>query len=131
MLPTKAPLVLLVDDHADTRDMYEQMLVMSSFNVAQAEDGPAALARLDEQLPSIVVTDLHMPGAVSALDLCCRLQEKGVPVIVLTGIDAGRELDQLLAAGCEAVLLKPVAPDVLVSEIRRVLSSAQAPPQPT
>ena len=127
MSSMNAPLVLLVDDHADTREMYAVMLGLSGFAVLEAEDGASALAQITAQQPSVVVTDLRMPGAVPVLDVCRRLHETGVPVIVLTGLEPGPERDDVDAVGCAVVLLKPVAPDVLIAEIRRILSSSQDP----
>lgn len=127
MSPIGVPLVLLVDDHANTREMYALMLSMSGFAVAEAENGAEALARADEQLPSVVVTDLRMPGEVSALDLCHRLRERGVPVIVLTGVGPGDQHDEVRAAGCAVVLMKPVTPSELVAELHRILSRTEEP----
>ena len=114
------PLVLLVDDHTDSREMFVEMLRRSAFIVVEAEHGDQALARLNEQRPSIVITDLRMPG-LPAVELCRQLQKQGIPVIALTALHPGPEHEAARAAGCAAVLLKPVLPDVLVTETRRIL----------
>jgi CheY-like chemotaxis protein len=114
------PLVLLVDDHTDGREMFAEMLLRSGFIVVEAENGDQALARLKEQCPSIVVTDLRMPG-LPAVELCRQLHKHGIPVIALTALYPGPEHEAARAAGCAAVLMKPVLPDVLVTEIRRIL----------
>jgi CheY-like chemotaxis protein len=99
-----ASIVLLVDDHADTRDLFAQIFSLSGFSVWEADDGAAALARTAAGLlPSVVVTDLRMPGRVSASELCRRFTERGVPVIALTGLGPGPELDEMQAAGCCAI----------------------------
>jgi CheY-like chemotaxis protein len=114
------PVVLLVDDHTDSREMFAEMLLRSGFIVVEAQNGDQALARLTEQRPSIVVTDLRMPG-LPAVELCRQLQKQGIPVIAVTALHPGPEHEEARAAGCAAVLLKPVLPDVLITEIRRIL----------
>jgi CheY-like chemotaxis protein len=94
-----------------------------------ADAGAEAVAHAAKALPSIVVTDVRMPGTVLAVDLCRHVAANGVPVIVVTAVPPGREYDDMRHAGCAAVLLKPVAPDALVSEINRVLASQGPSPQ--
>jgi two-component system cell cycle response regulator DivK len=121
-----APIVLLIDDHADTRDLYAQILSLSGFSVWEAEDGAAALAKaVAGLLPSVVVTDLRMPG-LSASELCRRFAERGVPVVALTGVGPGHEHEEMRAAGCAAIIIKPVTPDKLIEEVRRILRRGPA-----
>ena len=122
-MSTTPSLVLLIDDDADTREMYAVMLANSGFEVLQAEDGVEALALAAERRPTVAVTDLRMPGPITAVDLCRQLRELNVPVIALTGLDPGAEHDAMRKAGCAVVLMKPLIPDQLVAEIRGVLAS--------
>ncbi len=121
MTRPKVPVVLLVDDHADTLTMYAEMLRFSGFDVLQAADGAEALALGADTRPSIVVTDLRMPGRVSAEEICRHFAATGIPVIAVTASVKTREHDAIRAAGCGVVLLKPLTPDRLISEIRRAL----------
>jgi CheY-like chemotaxis protein len=115
--------ILFVDDHQDTREMYAQVFTLSGFSVLEAEDGATALAKAGaEPLLSAVVTDLRMPGRVSALELCRHFAQHGVPVVALTGVGPGREHDDMRAAGCIAILTKPVTPDRLLAEVRKILA---------
>lgn len=116
-----APVVLLIDDHADTREMYAHMLSASNFDVLGAEDGADGLAQASRHPPSIVVTDLRMPGEVSVTDLCRHFQAIDVPVIVITGVSPGPEHDDARRAGCALLVMKPFGPDELLIEIRRIL----------
>ncbi len=118
------PTVLLVDDHADSREMYAVMLQMSGFDVAEAEDGAQAVARLTTLRPSILVTDWRMSGRVPASEMCRHFRAKGVPVIVVTGVCPGSEHENIRSACGAAILTKPVNPATLVAEIRRLLDAA-------
>ncbi len=119
------PLVMLVDDQPDGREMYAHFLRQSGFSVVQAVDGFSALAlAASGPLPSIVVTDVRMPGPVSAAALCQEFQKQGVPVVVLTGLIPGREHAEMKAAGCPVILMKPLSPDDLIAEVLRLLRQA-------
>ena len=120
-----APLVLLIDDNADNREMYETMLASSGFEVLQAENAVEALALAAVRLPALVVTDLRMPGDVSAAELCRQFRALGVPVIALTGVGPGEEHDAMRSAGCAAILMKPLLPDQLIMEITRLFTPAR------
>ena len=54
------PLVILVEDHADTRLMYAEFL-SSEFEVVQAGDGEEALRVMQTRVPDLVITDLALP----------------------------------------------------------------------
>ncbi len=120
------PVVLLIDDHDDTRDMYALALRQRGFDMYDAADGPAALRQASEHLPSIIVTDLRLRGEVSGLDLCGYFDAQGIPVIVLTGVTGAREHEEVRRAGCRALLVKPVAPDTVETEIRRILTEPRS-----
>jgi two-component system, cell cycle response regulator DivK len=117
------PLVLVIDDNEDNRELHALLLANYGFDVVQAGDGVAALALTADRLPSVAVTDLRMPGDVSAADLCRHFNELNVPVSALTGVGPGDEHEAMRRAGCAAVMMKPLAPDRLLSEINRVLTS--------
>jgi len=65
--------VLIVDDEAGTRAALKSLLETEGYAVDQAGDGAAALERLVEQPPDLVVTDLSMPN-MNGLQLCRRLR---------------------------------------------------------
>jgi CheY-like chemotaxis protein len=121
-MTTPAPVVLVIDDDTDNREMYALMLTDCGFEVLQAGDGVEALALAAVRLPAVAVTDLRMPGAISAVDVCRQFRSLNVPVIALTGLGPGEEHDAMRRAGCATVLMKPLSPDQLVAEITRVLT---------
>jgi two-component system cell cycle response regulator DivK len=120
------PLVLLVDDDRECREMYAQCLRVAGFDVAEAHNGNQALSKAAEQTPSVVVTDLALPG-IDGYQMTRKLRQQStterVPIIALTGYGGFMEDTQrALAAGCDAVLTKPCLPDRLLEEIERLLT---------
>jgi CheY-like chemotaxis protein len=121
------PLVLLVDDDRDCREMYAQFLRVAGFDVAEAHNGNQALSKAAEQTPSVVVTDLALPG-IDGYELTRKLRQQSttewVPIIAITGYGGFMEdTERALTAGCDAVLTKPCLPDRLLEEIARLLEA--------
>jgi CheY-like chemotaxis protein len=127
--PDSGPLVLLVEDSRDTREMYTVALAMSGFRTAEA--GTAAQARAAAQAlqPDVIVSDLTLPDG-DGCDLCAELahnpETRGIPTIALTGRSSGEDLDRCAAAGCVRVLVKPCPPDALAEAIRMAISESAA-----
>ncbi len=115
-----APLVLLVEDDRDTREMYSEYLTYSGLRVTEASSGRGALERASEQTPDVVVTDIAMPE-MDGLELSRRLRAspptRHVPIIAVSGNATPRARD----AGCDVVVEKPCTPDRLLHIIEDVL----------
>ena len=116
--------VLIVDDHRVVRvglraiiDAEADMEV-----VAEAGDGPAALAAHAEHKPDITLLDLRMPG-MSGPEVLAALRQRDpeAKVIVLTSYDADEDVYRAVQAGARGYLLKGTLPDgVLEAAIRKV-----------
>ena len=62
MSHTSEPLVLVVDDYQDAREMYAEYLKASGFRVAEARTGIEAVAKAREVNPDCILMDLSLPG---------------------------------------------------------------------
>ena len=118
-----APVVLIVDDNEDTRQMYSEMLSTCGFRVRLARDGAEAISAASER-PSVIVMDLAMPG-LNGWEATRRLKTteatRDIPIIVLTGHGLDHYRDVAVAAGCDEFLSKPCSLDDLLAAIRRNL----------
>jgi CheY-like chemotaxis protein len=86
--PPTRPLVLVVDDHDDTRELYVQSLVAFGFEAVGAADGEQAYRRAWDFHPDIVVTDLTLRGGEGwqlIQDLKREPRTRDIPVVLLTG----------------------------------------------
>ena len=120
-------MVLLVEDDQDTSEMYATHLNGSGYWVTTAQNGEEGCRAFDELKPDIVVTDLGMPGRSDGVRLIEYVAPRGlgrVPVILVTGHDRG-SIPHAAAAHVSAILVKPVLPDLLESEVRRTLDRAR------
>jgi CheY-like chemotaxis protein len=118
------PLVLVVDDYQDAREMYAECLDQSGFRVAQAESGDEAVAMALALQPALIVMDLALPGmdgwsATRAIRTDARTAR--IPVLALTGHARSDASSAARQAGCDAFLTKPCLPDEIVQIVRQML----------
>jgi response regulator RpfG family c-di-GMP phosphodiesterase len=121
------PIVLLVDNEDDARGMYATSLQMSGFWVATADDPDVAMNTATELRPNVIVASITFDGRTDGLRFIRAVKEssetRDIPLVVLSGWP----LDGLPRGAHEhaaALLLKPVAPDVLTREIHHVLEDS-------
>jgi two-component system phosphate regulon response regulator OmpR len=114
--------VLVVEDHEDSRDILQQVLIHEGALVSTAASAREALAKIG--VVDVVVTDVAMPGE-GGLWLSAQIEQSphGLPVIAVTGF---ADDDDVAGASFARVLRKPIDPWRLCTEIREVLG--QRPP---
>ena len=130
MTPSRPrPLVLVVDDFLDAREMYAQYFTFSGYRVVEAENGAEAVRKALELAPQVILMDLSMPG-MDGWEATRRLKAdartRHIPVIALTGHALAGFPESAKKAGCDAFVTKPCLPDTLVGEVRRVLGAPPA-----
>jgi two-component system response regulator ResD len=113
--------VLVVDDDPTVAEVVVLYLERAGFEVEAVRDGPAAIARVAEERPALVVLDLMLPG-MDGLEVCRRLREVApVPIVMLTA--RGDEEDRVigLELGADDYVSKPFSPRELTARVRAVL----------
>lgn len=121
--PGRRMRVLLVDDNADSRQMYALLLQADGHEVREAEDGAAALAAFQQAVPDVAVIDIGLPG-MDGYELARRIRSKpagrDVTLIALTGYGFPEDRARSRAAGFDRHLVKPAAPEDLRQELTNV-----------
>jgi two-component system, cell cycle response regulator DivK len=117
--------VLIVDDSADTREMYGSYLGHRGFRVLMAPDGEAAVQIALAQRPDVIVMDLAMPR-LNGISAVHRLKQEprthNIPVIILTGYAFRAIQHGALEAGADVFLTKPCLPEDLERHVQSLLS---------
>ncbi|HUH12097.1 MAG TPA: response regulator [Longimicrobiales bacterium] len=116
------PVVLLVEDNEETRDMYRVALCRSGYGVREAADGEEGvrLARLHR--PALVVMNVALPvldGWSATVRLKSDPETAAIPVIILSGLTAPDDHERSSSSGCDAYLDKPLEPSRLVEAVRK------------
>jgi len=117
--------ILIVEDFADSRDMYIEFLEAQGFEVVGAEDGLAALKSIEKVRPDIVVLDVALPK-LDGLSVLRRLRADPryakLPVLTLSASLGADYQKMAMEAGATVALEKPCLPDELLEAVRKVLS---------
>jgi two-component system, cell cycle response regulator DivK len=124
------PLVLVVEDYQDAREMYAAYLQFSGYRVAEATNGEEAIEQARALLPDIILMDLALPkmdGWEATKRLKADDRTRHIPIVALTGHALAGHADGARDAGCDAFVTKPCLPDELVAEIKRVLNHGGQP----
>jgi CheY-like chemotaxis protein len=125
--PSRRPIILLVDDDADTLEMYEIGLTGAGFSPIGTRDGASVGLQVDALRPDAVVTDLRLQGTNGwsvMQSISEHTRSRPIPVVLLTGYSHPEIDQQAQELGCAAVLTKPCSPDELGEVLRRVLTAS-------
>jgi len=126
-LPEIPPIVLMVDDDRDTLELYSAYFESSGLWVATSSAPGEALEAVQELRPDAIVTDVGFQGKPLGIELIHALKStentKGIPVIVLSGSPAA-QLPEPTRAEADLCLLKPVLPDNLLRDVRRLIAGS-------
>ena len=119
--------ILVVEDEESFSDPLSYLLRREGYEVAVADDGPAALDEFDRNGADLVLLDLMLPG-LPGTEVCRQLRARSnVPVIMLTAKDS--EIDKVvgLELGADDYVTKPYSSRELVARVRAVLRRGTEP----
>ena len=113
--------ILVVDDDRPTASFVKTFLETQGYLVTVAKDGGQAHSCLVMRKPDFVILDAILTGE-TGYEICERIknQDKGLPVLFLTGIDMEESRDLAQRVGCDGYLTKPVDPDLLLNSIKAI-----------
>lgn len=113
--------ILIVDDDDKILKILRHCLEKEGFRVVTAAEGRTALALGVKEKPDLAVVDLMLPG-ISGLEVCRQLlEERDIPVIILSA--KGDEVDKVVGfrMGVDDYMTKPFSPVELVLRVQAVL----------
>jgi len=120
--------ILLADDSPHAQRMGERILREEGYEVVSLTDGNAALLRLADVDPDLILADVFLPG-VSGFDLCRFVKNeprfKHVRVVLTAGLLETFDEDEAKRAGCDAILKKPFEASKLVATIEPLVKDAE------
>jgi two-component system sensor histidine kinase RpfC len=129
--PPDAQPALLVDDNETNRTVARLLLEHAGYRVVTATDGDEALDLLGSRDFSVVLLDMHMPG-MSGLDVLKTYRfmskpDKRAKVIILSADATPKLMQETIAAGANAYLMKPIDREQLLRTLHTLLAGIAAP----
>lgn len=122
------PVILVVDDEEDIRELVELNLKREGYTVLACETGEQALQRALSEMPDLIVLDLMLPG-VDGLEVCRRLKAdaktRRIAIVMLTAKGEEADIVTGLELGADDYVTKPFSGKVLVARVRRLLRRDQ------
>lgn len=112
--------ILIIDDEKPTLSMFRLLLGVYGFTVLTAENGPSGIEIFERERPSIVLTDIKMPG-MDGFAVLQRIQQidPDAEVIVITGHGDTELAEQALKLNASDFLHKPIRKDAFDQAISR------------
>ena len=124
-METKQPVILVVEDDDDIRELVAFSLEDEGYRVEQAADGLQGLELANELQPDLIVLDLMLPGR-DGLSVCRELNRRAgdalpIPVLMLTA--RGEEMDRIIGFeyGADDYVVKPFNIRELMLRVRAIL----------
>ena len=120
--PARGPLVLLVDDDPQVREVVRINLEMEGYAVREAGNAEDGLAALEDEAPDLILLDVMMPQ-VDGWEMLRRVQERhgvgSIPVVMFSGqLDAGTEAVQ---RGAQGFVGKPFDLRALIEQTKQIV----------
>ena len=105
--------ILVVEDHADNRQIIRDMLAPTDYEITEAENGEQALTAIAKQRPDLILMDIQLPvmdGYTATSQIKADAALRSIPIIAVTSYALGGEEKKARAAGCDDYVPKPFSP---------------------
>ena len=123
------PKILVCDDDQNVRFLTRQCLEADDMTVVEAADGLEAIDVFVRERPDLVFLDVEMPG-MTGLEVCQRIrkmpQGETIPIMIVTGSDDRKSIDQGFEAGATQYKTKPVNWSLLGRDVQYMLRASNA-----
>jgi CheY-like chemotaxis protein len=125
--------ILLADDSVTAQNMGRRILTDAGYEVVTVNNGSAALKKIAESRPDIIVLDVYMPG-YGGLEVCQRVKEAAetarIPVLLTVGKLEPFKPEEARRAGADAFIVKPFEATELLTALTKLEDKIVAGPQP-
>jgi len=110
----------LIEDNEPNRYLLTFLLERHGFSVTHAGDGRAALDRVAHERFDLILLDIQLPG-MNGYQVAQALRAvpaaSWIPIVAVTSYAMAGDRENVLAAGCDGYLEKPINPDTFVADV--------------
>jgi twitching motility two-component system response regulator PilH len=125
--------ILLADDSVTAQNMGRRILTDAGYEVVTVNNGSAALKKIAENKPDLIVLDVYMPG-YGGLEVCQRVKEnpetKQIPVLLTVGKLEPFKAEEARRVGADSFIIKPFEATELLTVLTKLEDKIVAQPQP-
>jgi CheY-like chemotaxis protein len=125
--------ILLADDSVTAQNMGRRILTDAGYDVITVNNGSAALKKINENKPDLIVLDVYMPG-YGGLEVCQRVKENQdtarIPVLLTVGKLEPFRPEEARRVGADAFIVKPFEATELLTALTKLEDKIVASPQP-
>jgi two-component system cell cycle response regulator DivK len=120
--------VLYIEDNADNMVLVQRVLKVEGYEVIEARNGHDGLAMAVNILPDIIITDINLPD-IDGYEITHRLKTNTItahiPVIAMTANVMKKDRENVMQAGCDGFISKPIDIDDLPIQIEHFLNKGK------
>jgi len=115
--------ILIIEDEAVIRELYDEILSMQGYQLEMAETGEEGVAKWEDSSFDLLICDLGLPGLLNGWDVIAKIRERNnqLPILVITGWGNTIEMEQVEKYHVNKVLTKPVPVPELIKEVARLI----------
>ena len=121
--------ILLIEDDKFLRELIIQKLGREGYEVAEAPEGEAGLAKVKEEKPDLVLLDLILPG-IDGFEVLSRMKKdpafSSIPVIILSNLGQRDDVQKGIDLGAEDYLIKAhFTPGEIIEKVKATLEAKE------
>lgn len=118
------PRVLIIEDNPNNMELMTFLLETQGYEVLQSFSGQDGIARALKDRPDFILLDIQLPD-IMGTEVLQRIRRapggEHVPIIAVTSFAMAGDEERLLKAGCSGYIEKPINPDLVMDQIRRIV----------
>jgi two-component system, cell cycle response regulator DivK len=123
--------ILIVEDHADMRELLTWQIELMGFMPIPAQHGKEGVEKAVAEQPDLILLDIMMPGMdgwEAARTLRANPETKDIPILAATALFRDSDLKSCLDAGCNGYIVKPFTFQELQGKVREYIASGNSAP---
>src|ERR1044071_8150602 len=116
--------ILVVEDHADMRELLVWQIELMGFSAISAKHGQEAVEKAQAEKPALILMDIMMPsmdGWEDAGALLATPETREIPILAATALFRDSDLKSCLDAACNSYIVKPFTFQELQAKVRELL----------